>query len=93
MKTQNIELMTAEIDQHRAADLLVQGTYFDEDTGQGCFIGCLAHGNDTVVIADRFGLPEPLTRLLEAIFERLPFDEAAEFFSAIPGRSAGTVKT
>ena len=84
MKTQNIELMTAEIDQHRAADLLVQGTYFDEDTGRGCFIGCLAHGNDTVVIADRFGLPEPLTRLLETIFERLPFDKAAEFFSAIP---------
>ena len=38
MKTRNIELMTAEIDAHRAADLLVQGTYFDEDTGQGCFI-------------------------------------------------------
>ena len=29
MKTRNIELMTAEIDQHRAADLLVQGLYFD----------------------------------------------------------------
>ena len=84
MKTQNIQQMTAEIDQHRAADLLVQGNYYDPSTGQGCFIGCLAHGNDTVVIADRFGLPEPLTRLLEAIFERLPFDKAAEFFSAIP---------
>ena len=29
MKTQNIELMTAEIDKHRAADLLVQGSYYD----------------------------------------------------------------
>ena len=84
MKTQNIQQMTAEIDQHRAADLLVQGSYYDRATGQGCFIGCLAHGDDTVVIAERFGLPEPLTRLLESIFERLPFDKAAEFFSAIP---------
>ena len=84
MKTQNIQQMTAEIDQHRAADLLVQGTYFDEDTGRGCFIGCLAHGNDTAAIAERFGLPEPLTRLLETIFECLPFDEASEFFSEIP---------
>ena len=84
MKTRNIELMTAEIDQHRAADLLVQGSYYDRATGRGCFIGCLAHGNDTVVIADRFGLPEPLTYLLESIFERLTFDEASEFFSEIP---------
>ena len=84
MKTQNIQQMTAEIDAHRAADLLVQGSYYDGATGRGCFIGCLAHGNDTAMIADRFGLPQPLTRLLEAIFERLPFDEAAEFFSAIP---------
>ena len=84
MKTRNIELMTAEIDQHRAADLLVQGIYYYGATGQGCFIGCLAHDNDTAMIAERFGVPEPLTRLLEAIFERLPFDKAAEFFSAIP---------
>jgi hypothetical protein len=82
--TKNIEQMTAEIDQHRAADLLVQGTYFDEYTGQGCFIGCLAHGNDAAMIAERFGLPAPLTRLLESIFEGLPFDEAADFFSEIP---------
>ena len=84
MKTQNIQQMTAEIDAHRAADLLVQGSYYDGATGRGCFIGCLAHGNDTAAIAERFGVPESLTRLLEAIFERLPFDEAAEFFSAIP---------
>ena len=84
MKTQNIELMTAEIDAHRAADLLVQGSYYNPETGRGCFIGCLTHGNDTAVIADRFGVPEPLTRSLESIFERLPALEAAEFFSAIP---------
>ena len=84
MKTRNIELMTAEIDQHRAADLLVQGEYFDADTGRGCFIGCLARGADIAVVAERFGVPEPLTRLLESIFEGLQFDEAADFFSAIP---------
>ena len=84
MKTQNIDLMTAEIDAHRAADLLMQGSYYDPETGRGCFIGCLTHGNDTAVIADRFGVPEPLTRSLESIFECLPALEAAEFFSAIP---------
>ena len=84
MKTRNIEQMTAEIDAHRAADLLVQGSYYDPNTGRGCFIGCLTHGNNTAVIADRFGVPEPLTRLLESIFERLPALEAAEFFTAIP---------
>ena len=82
--TKNIQQMTAEIDEHRADDLLVQGIYYSRATGRGCFIGCLAHDNDTAVIAERFGVPEPLTRLLESIFERLPFDEAAEFFSAIP---------
>ena len=84
MKTRNIELMTVEIDHHRAADLLVQGSYYDSSTGQGCFIGCLAHGNDIAVVAERFGVPEPLTRLLESIFEGLPFGEAADFFSEIP---------
>ena len=84
MKTQNIDLMTAEIDAHRAADLLVQGSYFDADTGHGCLIGCLAHSRSTAAIAERFGVPAVLTRLLESIFERLPFDEAADFFSEIP---------
>ena len=84
MLTKNIALMTAEIDAHRAADRLVQGDYYDSSTGRGCFVGCLAHDNDTAVIADRFGVPEPLTRLMESIFESLPFDEAADFFAAIP---------
>ena len=84
MKTQNIAQMKAEIDAHRAADRLVQGLYFDAATGRGCFIGCLAHDDDAAVIAERYGVPETLTRLLESIFDRLPFDEAAEFFSEIP---------
>ncbi len=84
MLTKNIALMTAEIDAHRAADLLVQRKYYDPNTGRGCFIGCLAHDDDAAVIADRFGLPDVLTRLMESIFERLPFDEASEFFSEIP---------
>lgn len=82
--TKNTQLMTTKIDAHRAADLLVQGTYYDSWTGQGCFIGCLAHSNSAAAIADRFGLPEPLIHLLETIFERLPFGEAADFFSEIP---------
>ena len=82
--TQNIAEMTARIDEHRAADLLVQGEYYDRDTGRGCFIGCLAHDNNPSAIADRYGIPLPLTRVLERIFESLPKEQAAEFFSAIP---------
>lgn len=84
MLTTNIAEMTAKIDAHRAADLLVQGTYFDDDTGKGCFIGCLAHGNRPSLIADTYGIPEMLTRVLESIFERLGAADAAEFFTAIP---------
>ena len=84
MLTHNIADMTAKIDAHRAADLLVQGQYFNDDTGKGCFIGCLAHKNDATVLADEYGIPAELTRVLEGIFEALPKTEAADFFSAIP---------
>jgi hypothetical protein len=84
MLTKNIDAMTAKIDAHRAADLLVQGSYFNLATGKGCFIGCLAHGNNPTLLAEEYGIPVPLTRLLENVFERLPATEAAEFFSAIP---------
>lgn len=84
MLTTNIAEMTARIDAHRAADLLVQGSYYDPSTGKGCFIGCLAHDNRPSVLADRYGIPFGLTRVLEGIFESLPAADAAEFFSAIP---------
>ena len=85
MLTKNIEKFASLTHQHAEADLLVQGSYYDEDTGKGCFIGCFAHGNRPEVLADEFGIPVMLTRIAERIFEALPKDEARDFFLAIPG--------
>ena len=82
MLTHDIATMLAEVDAHRAADQVVQGTYW---TGsRGCFIGCLSHSSRAATLTERFGLPLPLVRLCEHVFEGLPADEAREFFSAIP---------
>ena len=84
MLTKNMAEFAATIKAHAAADLIEQGKYYDEKTGRGCFIGCLAHGNDIGLIASKYGLPQPLTRLLEHVFERLDADNARAFFAAIP---------
>ena len=84
MITHNIATMTAKVDAHLAADLLVQGEYYDANTGKGCFIGCLAHGNRPETLAAEYGIPLMLTRVLESIFEGLPMQDAAQFFHDIP---------
>ena len=85
MLTKNIDKFASLTRQHAEADLLVQGEYYDEDTGKGCFIGCFAHGNRPEVLAEEFGIPVMLTLIAERIFESLPKDEARAFFLAIPG--------
>ena len=82
MLTHDIATMLAEVDAHRAADQVVQGTYWAGS--RGCFIGCLSHSSRAATLTERFGLPLPLVRLCEHVFEKLPADEAREFFSAIP---------
>ena len=89
MLTQNMTEFAATIKAHAAADLIEKGKYYDEKTGRGCFIGCLAHGNDIGLIATKYGLPMPLTRLLEHVFERLDADNARAFFAAIPDAIGG----
>ena len=85
MLTKNIDKFASLTRQHAEADLLVQGEYYDEATGKGCFIGCFAHGDRPEVLADDFGIPVMLTRIAERIFNSLPKDEARDFFLAIPG--------
>ena len=89
MVTKNIEKFASLTRQHAEADLLVQGTYYDNESGKGCFIGCFAHGNNPQVLADEFGLPVMLTCIAERIFEALPKDEARTFFLSIP-KAIGT---
>jgi hypothetical protein len=78
----NTDTLRAEVAAHIAADAVVQGRYWED--GKGCFIGCLAHSRDATVLGDRFGLPLPLVRICEGIFEALPADEAKSFFAAVP---------
>ena len=82
MLTKNIEIMLAEVDQHIAADAVIQGKYWDGS--RGCFIGCLAHSGDATVLQERFGMPLPLVRICEGIFEALPDADAKAFFAEIP---------
>ena len=88
MLTKNHATLDAEVKAHVAADAVVAGGYWNEADndvgGVGCFIGCLAHGEDANVLGDRFGLPLPLVKIAEGIFESLPEKEGIAFFAAIP---------
>lgn len=82
MLTINIDQMLAETQAHIAADAVRQGSYWDGE--HGCFIGCLSHSSRAEPLTERFGLPLPLVRICEGIFEGLPAAEARDFFAAIP---------
>jgi len=86
MLTKNHETLTVEVEKHITADAVVQGNYWDGSKGgsKGCFIGCLAHSSDAFVLEEKFGLPLPLVKICESVFEALPEDEAKAFFAAIP---------
>jgi hypothetical protein len=84
MLTKNTELLKREVQEHIASDSLIQGTYWNEHEHKGCFIGCLTHSDDTSPAVERFGLTEPILRIAEHIFEKLPKEEAKQFFAAFP---------
>ena len=84
----------ASLTRHRAADRIVQGTYWKG--GRGCAVGCSIHDfapgreEDHTAYEDLFGIPKSLARLEDALFERLPAGAARvwpeRFVSAIrPG--------
>lgn len=82
----------AEMADHRAADRLIKGTYWDWVSGRGCAVGCLTY-NPTgghAEYPERWGIPEELAWLEDAVFEYLPLDHATawplRFLAAIePG--------
>ena len=84
MTTRNFDRLRITVAAHVAADTIVQGTYWDEETHRGCFIGCLAHDDDPTVNEAEYGLPVMVQRIAENIFEALPADEAKAFFAALP---------
>ena len=82
MLTKNHETLAIEVARHIEADAVLQGTYWDGS--RGCFIGCLAHSDDASALGEMYGLPLPLVRICENVFEGLPAEEAKAFFAAIP---------
>jgi len=84
MLTKNTDQLRQQVAAHVAADAITQGSYWDEDSKRGCFIGCLAHSDDPGINEQTYGLPVMVQRIAESIFESLPDDEAKAFFAALP---------
>ena len=79
MLTKNIELMKSESVRHVSTDLLVQGNY------KTCFIGCHGNGsNAPELLTEQYGLPLPVIRIAENIFEALPRQAAIGFHLDLP---------
>lgn len=55
---------------HRKADEIVKGQYWQD--GKGCAVGCTLYSGDHAEYEPRFGIPQMLARLEDAIFEGLP---------------------
>lgn len=85
MLIKNTNKLRQEVNQHIAADSIVQRIYWDSENSQGCFIGCLAHSNSPEINETTYGLPVIVQRIAESIFEGLAANEAKKFFAALPG--------
>ena len=84
MITKNTDQIRQCVDKHVAADSIIQRNYWDDVSLRGCFIGCLAHGDDPSANAATYGLPVTLQRIAENVFKALPIEEAKKFFAALP---------
>jgi len=67
----------AQLALHREADEIVKGRYWEN--GKGCAVGCTIHSGQHVKYETRFGIPQLLARLEDAIFEGLPNGSAKEW--------------
>jgi hypothetical protein len=85
------ESVLARLEEHRAADEIVQGLYWaSKGSGRGCAVGCLTH-NPTGghrAFPKLWGIPVQLAYLIDNLFEALPLEEAKAWpqriMSAIP---------
>jgi len=55
---------------HHDADEIIKGVYWEN--GKGCAVGCTLHSRNHQEYETRFGIPEVLAHLEDAIFEGLP---------------------
>lgn len=80
--TRNTAELRRRVEQHVAADSVIQGSYWNGS--RGCFIGCINHSSDPAGAEKQYGLPVMVQRIAESIFERLPSKDAVKFFAALP---------
>jgi hypothetical protein len=57
MLTKNTDQLRRKVAAHVKADSIIQGDYWDPEQQRGCFIGCLAHGDDPAIGEATYGLP------------------------------------
>ena len=65
--------------QHREADKLVKGTYWEN--GKGCAIGCWAQGATSPhqAVAEKYYLPVELLYIVDGLFEQLPDEDSQKW--------------
>jgi len=71
------QAIVAQMAEHRRLEQLIQGEGWYG--GKGCMIGCVLHEYDHSRLPDAIGVPEDLGRLVDAIFEGLPKNDAEQF--------------
>ena len=81
------EKYLARVEAHRLADEILQGFGYWFD-GKGCAVGCTLHGDDHGDYESELGIPEPIARLEDVIFEGLP----VELARAWPSRFLAAIK-
>lgn len=68
------ERVMKELAEHREADRLVKGQYWEN--GKGCAVGCLIKCDDHLLYESMFGIPVELAYLEDRIFESLENHES-----------------
>ena len=76
MLSKNIAALQERVKSHYLADEIIKGTYWEN--GKGCAVGCSLHSGKHKDGEAQFGVPDPIWRLLDNIFESLPNKEAKE---------------
>lgn len=67
--------------QHRAADELTHGVYWEErgEHWVGCGVGCTIHSSDHMAYEDELGIPCRLAYLEDHLYEHLPVGQSLEW--------------
>jgi hypothetical protein len=61
-----------DMEAHRKADRLAQGTYWDPETGRGCAIGCLVQSDRHEDAAKLCNAPVEIMYIVDTLFENIP---------------------